>query len=287
MKQNCYYLIVNLNKENALQCASDAAHALAKMGQTVLVEEQVAPLLKGCPVMAMPHQQALQACQIVIAIGGDGTMIHAAIEACIADRPIVGINSGRLGFLTQIEHPFTGELEALVHGEYTIQQRTVLRADIHTSEVVTSAYAFNDVVVFRGDTGTMIDMQVQRQGRHFATYRADGLIFATATGSTAYSLSAGGAIVEPTVDCLLMTPICPHSLQDRGVILDAQEALTLHLVKQNTSPSATVAIDGTILAHLHEGDELTIAKAARYVQFIQLHTSDFYKTVGMKFRSDI
>ena len=143
-------------------------------------------------------------------------------------------------------------------------------------------YAVNDIVIARNSVGNMVDMEIERDSAPFASYRADGLIFATPTGSTAYSMSAGGAIVDPNMDCLIMTPICPHSLGDRSVVLDGQSPLQLQLVAKNSFPQAGVAVDGELVADMDEHSRLVVRSAEQKVSFIQLNDISFYKTLGKK-----
>ena len=277
------YLVVNLNKQNAPVCAADAAHELSVLGCQVLVSPEVKrlPGLLGC--VAMDEGEAMQSCDIVLSIGGDGTMIHTAIAALAYNKPIIGINSGRLGYLTQIDYPFCYSIKKLLKGHYTIQKRTVLEAELLDAAGKRSVYyAVNDIVIARNSVGNMVDMEIERDSAPFASYRADGLIFATPTGSTAYSMSAGGAIVDPNMDCLIMTPICPHSLGDRSVVLDGQSPLQLQLVAKNSFPQAGVAVDGELVADMDEHSRLVVRSAEQKVSFIQLNDISFYKTLGKK-----
>ena len=277
------YLVINLDKQNAADCAADAARELSACGCTVLVVPRVAhlPGLSGCTVLTEPD--ALQSCDLVITIGGDGTMIHTAIDALEYDKPIIGINSGRLGYLTQIDYPFGDSIQKLASGHYTIQERTVLEACFTGRDGSSRTYhAVNDIVIARSSVGSMIDIEIERDSSPFASYRADGLIFATPTGSTAYSMSAGGAIVDPSMDCLIMTPICPHSLGDRSVVLAGQSPLSVQLITKNTRPNAGVAVDGEIVEQMDETARLVVYAAQRRSKFVQLNDISFYKTLGKK-----
>ena len=276
-------LVVNLDKANAAACAREAAAALLGYGAEVLLTPELDQVLQipGCHVLG--EREAMQACDAAISIGGDGTMIHTALAALEFDKPVIGINSGRLGYLTQIEPPFGDSLAKLAAGQFEIQPRTVLSVKAYQPDgSVCHYHALNDVVIARKMVASMIDIEVFRSGAPFASYRADGLIFATPTGSTAYSMSAGGAIVDPGMDCLIVTPICPHSLADRSVVLSPDASLEVRLITRNTPPDAGVAVDGATICPMVEGSRLEISAAARKSRFIQLSASSFYQTLGKK-----
>ncbi len=278
-----FYLVVNLDKANAADCAAEAAAELLHCGAEVLLTPELNTVLNCSGCQVLDEREAMQSCDAAISIGGDGTMIHTALDALEFDRPVIGINSGRLGYLTQIEPPFGDSLQKLAAGQFGIQPRTVLSVTVRQPDGSTcQSYALNDVVIARQMVASMIDIEVFRGGAAFASYRADGLIFATPTGSTAYSMSAGGAIVDPGMDCLIVTPICPHSLADRSVVLGPDAPLEVRLVTRNTPPDAGVAVDGTTICPMVDGTRLEISAAARKSRFIQLSASSFYQTLGKK-----
>ena len=277
------YLIVNLTKENAPSCARDAIALLCQAGAQVILTPETAVALGEQEPLRLPDKEAMEACDIAISIGGDGTLLHAAIDALMFDKPVIGINSGRLGYLTQIERPLENSLSKLAAGQFSIQPRTVLEAEILQKDGSRQhLFAINDIVIARNTVANMIDIEVERGRISFASYRADGLIIATPTGSTAYSMSAGGAIVDPNMECLIMTPICPHSLADRSVVLTAREPLHVRLITRNTMPDAGVSVDGAAPLPMVDGTELYIYASAKRSLFVQLDDVSFYKTLGQK-----
>ena len=277
------YLIVNLTKENAPSCARDAIASLCRAGAKVILAHETAAALGVQGHLQLSGREAMEACDIVVSIGGDGTLLHAAIDALPFDKPVIGINSGRLGYLTQIERPFDDSLSKLASGRFSIQPRTVLEAEIQQKDGSRQhRFAINDIVIARNTVANMIDIEVERGKISFASYRADGLIIATPTGSTAYSMSAGGAIVDPNMECLIMTPICPHSLADRSVVLTAQEPLRVRLVTCNTTPDAGISVDGAAPLPMVDGTELYIYASAKRSLFVQLDDVSFYKALGQK-----
>ena len=278
-----FYLVVNLDKPNAADCAVQAAAELLHYGAEVLLTPELNRVLNLTGVQILSETEAMRNSDAAISIGGDGTMIHTALAALEFDRPVIGINSGRLGYLTQIEPPFGESLRKLANGEFVIQPRTVLAVTVHQPDgKICRSCALNDVVIARQMVASMIDIEVYRNSTAFASYRADGLIFATPTGSTAYSMSAGGAIVDPGMDCLIVTPICPQSLADRSVVLGPDVPLEVRLITRNTPPDAGVAVDGITICPMVEGTRLEISADSRKSKFIQLSASSFYQTLGKK-----
>ncbi|MEG1773363.1 MAG: NAD(+)/NADH kinase, partial [Oscillospiraceae bacterium] len=216
----------NLKLATAPECTRQVIGRLRGCGLTPLLEESTAAALDITEVMTGTADQLLPFCDALIAIGGDGAIFHSAIDALRYSKPILGINSGRLGFLSQLEAGDLSPLERLKSGDYSIMNRMVLRVRTHgmADEV---RYAINDVVMSRSHLGRIIDLEVRCGDQLVGIYRADGLIFATPTGSTAYSLSAGGPIVDPSVESILMTPTCPHSLYNRSIVFSSDKRLSV------------------------------------------------------------
>ena len=172
-----FYLVVNLDKANAADCAAEAAAELLRCGAEVLLTPELNAVLNCSGCQVLDEREAMQSCDAAISIGGDGTMIHTALDALEFDRPVIGINSGRLGYLTQIEPPFGDSLQKLAAGQFGIQPRTVLSVTVRQPDGSTcQSYALNDVVIARQMVASMIDIEVFRGGAAFASYRADGLI---------------------------------------------------------------------------------------------------------------
>ena len=177
-----FYLVVNLDKPNAADCAAQAAAKLLHYGAEVLLTPELNRVLNLTGVQILSETEAMRNSDAAISIGGDGTMIHTALAALEFDRPVIGINSGRLGYLTQIEPPFGESLRKLANGEFVIQPRTVLAVTVHQPDgKICRSCALNDVVIARQMVASMIDIEVYRNSTAFASYRADGLIFATPT----------------------------------------------------------------------------------------------------------
>lgn len=224
----------------------------------------------------------LERCDMVIALGGDGTMIHCATRAALFDKPVLGINTGRLGFMAGLEINELSALSDLIEGNYDTEQRMLLDIAVCSDDGTAQYHALNEAVISRGALSRMVELQVENHGEPVARYKADGVIVATPTGSTAYSLSAGGPVVDPALNCLLLTPICPHSLYNRPYIFDEQACLTLAPCgKRETSP-LYLTVDGETMVPLGENSTITITRSAIRACLIKLKHKPFYEVLNQK-----
>ena len=215
---------------------------------------------------------------LLVALGGDGTMLRCAEKAAALDVPMLGINLGTVGFLAEMEpEGLTAALDRLLRGDYSEERRAMLSVCYRESRFL----ALNDAVISRGAYPRLIRVQARLDDAWAGDYRADGLVVATPTGSTGYSLSAGGPIIAPGVDCMLITPICPHSLQHRPQVVPGNASVTLTL--QADEPIvASLQVDGQHCAHLREGDTVTIARAKEEVRLIRMRETGFFDLVHQK-----
>ena len=217
---------------------------------------------------------------LVLAVGGDGTMLGAAQSALRWDVPVLGFNLGTLGFLTEADPgDLSGVVTRLVGGEYEVEERSTVTARIEER----TATGINDVVIEKIDSTRLISLAVVIDGTEFATYRADGLIIATPTGSTAYSFSAGGPIVDPGVDALVLSPVASHSLFDRSLVLPS--AATIDITVTRDRP-VRVNVDKTGLGHVREGETVTVTRGERSARFVTFGPSSFPTLVRDKFGLD-
>ena len=225
----------------------------------------------------------LRDADLLVCFGGDGPILHASKAATKAGIPVLGVNIGTMGFMAELESSELKELRRLADDDFSVEPRMMLhvRAE-HEGRVILEEDALNDAVITKGAVARVVQMSVQGDGVDMMSFSGDGLIVCTPTGSTAYSMSAGGAIVDPGMDCLIVTPICPHSLADRSVVLGPDAPLEVRLVTRNTPPDAGVAVDGTTICPMVDGTRLEISAAARKSRFIQLSASSFYQTLGKK-----
>ncbi len=219
-----------------------------------------------------------QGVDLVVAIGGDGTIMHAAKCAASRALPVLGINSGKLGFLAGLEVNETDRLQALFSGEYEIEERLLLDVTVEGSR--DTHLAMNEAVVSRGALSRLVDLTVISKGQDVMRYRADGVMIATPTGSTAYSLSAGGPVVDPTVSALLLTPICPHSLYARSYVFSAETELTVRPTASDGNTFLTV--DGEREISLLPGQAVTVRRSAMTAKLIRLKKQSFYDILNHK-----
>ena len=221
-------------------------------------------------------------CDCAIAIGGDGTTLNIAKKAAFLNKSALGINAGRLGFMSGIERDELSLLTKLINKEYIIDERAMLKATIEKDgEVLSSHHCLNDIVVSRGNFARLIDVTITCDGRSVSNMRSDGVIISTPTGSTAYSMAAGGPVVSPEADCIIETPICPHSLMDRSIIFSADKELIVTANNdQNNSPIMTV--DGQEAVNLTPGCQIQIKKSDITTKLIKLKPENFYEVLNKK-----
>ena len=264
--------------------ASALLALLAADGRRVLIagEEALPPALAGAERIAEAGLGG--ACDLVIAVGGDGTMLYAVRLVAGHDVPLIGVNRGRLGFLTDISpDDMAGHLQAILSGRYLAEPRRLLEAYIVHADGRRSGpmVALNDVVLTKHLTGRMLDVITWIDGRYLNTHGGDGLIIATATGSTAYALSCGGPIIQPNVDALVLAPICPHTLSDRPLVLPATSRIET-CVEPRFDVRAQVICDGWALGDLDPGDRLHVQAAPRPVTLLHPDNHDFYEILRSK-----
>jgi NAD+ kinase len=245
-------------------------------------EKELLPPGDGAPVL---EPDLVAGLDLLITLGGDGTLLRGARLAVPHGIPVLGINLGHLGFLTSLGRAEVEEgLRALVEGRAVPDERMVLdtRAEGEGGVVHGSYLAFNDAVLHRGGVARMIRMTVFAHDEEVGTYSADGIILSTPTGSTAYSLSAGGPIVSPAVDCIVATPICPHTLAVRPLILSAAERVTVEVL--SPSEELILTIDGQEGARLLPGDRLVVSRAPLPLRLVRFPGQTFFSTLRRKLR---
>ncbi len=253
---------------------------LTKAGIEVLVATEMALDL---PVSRIAQDELSSQADLMIAVGGDGTMLYAGSLARQSDVPLLGINRGRLGFLADVTpDEMLSSVDHILNGEYSVESRLLLQAELRRENGETvSGTAFNDVVLQRSETGRMVDFEASVAGQFVNTHSGDGLIVATPTGSTAYALSCGGPIIEPQLDAVVIVPICPHTLTDRPIVIAANQQIEVKLL-QREDIGAGVAIDGHSIGAIAAGDVLTINAAGRRIQLIHPPGYDFYEILRSK-----
>ncbi|MBQ2952770.1 MAG: NAD(+)/NADH kinase [Clostridia bacterium] len=267
-------LMVHGRREDAVSRAKQAAEYLLARGVTVTAEDDAAALL-GPEVM--PFSQAHGA-DFIVALGGDGTLLRGAQYALRWDAALLGVNMGRVGFLAEVEPE---GLEAALDAVMTGQYRTELRPLLEVRCGQKGWYALNDVVISRGGYSRLITIDALVDGDSTGRYVADGLIVATPTGSTGYSLSAGGPVISPRVDCMVITPICAHTLQHRPCVVHGGANIRLRLCEEDVQ-RATLEVDGQTCQELQGGMQVDVHKDERALRLIRLRQTRFFQTVRGK-----
>jgi NAD+ kinase len=239
-----------------------------------------------CPaVERRPHGELLHQVDLVIAVGGDGTMLSAARLAAPHGVPVLGVNRGRLGFLADIGPvEMRDRVDEVLNGRFVEDKRAMLQAAlIRPAAAERTAEALNDVVLQKWQTGRLVDFETWIDDRYVNTHGGDGLVIATATGSTAYALSCGGPIVHPDVDALVLAPICPHTLSDRPIIVRRSSTIEVRFVgRQDTQ--AQVTCDGVPLGELAPGDRLVVSPTRLDVTLLHPPDHDYYRILRSKLR---
>lgn len=232
------------------------------------------------PFPACANDELLRAGEVIVALGGDGTIMHTAKRAAAWDKPVLGINCGQLGFMAGLESGEWDQLDILTRGDYAVEERSLLSVSVHLPQGDSLDFeALNEAVVSRGALSRMVDLVVDSDGGTVGRYRADGVIVATPTGSTAYSLSAGGPIVDPAVSCMLMTPVCPHSLHARSYVFSDQAHLSVY---SHRPEPIYLTVDGEEGTAVPAGGVVDITRSRRTARLIRLHDTSFYRVLNQK-----
>ncbi|MDA0679652.1 MAG: NAD(+) kinase [Proteobacteria bacterium] len=234
-------------------------------------------------VMAINAEALPNEVDLIIAVGGDGTMLHAASMTGGIDVPLLGVNHGRLGFLTDVSpDQMLESLDQILGGNYTRESRLRLVSTLELSNgSQISALALNDIVLQRRDTGRMLDFETRIADRYVNTYMGDGLIVATPTGSTAYALSCGGPIIDPQLDAIVVVPICPHTLSVRPIVIPANQAIEVTLLERHDT-SAEISVDGHAMGPFGPSDKLLITPSETRITLIHPPGYDYYEILRSK-----
>lgn len=276
-------LHVNITRANAFEVAVNVCEQLRKLNVKVLMSDKLQDSFGHIGYIRFADDSdCVKNCDILISIGGDGTIIHSAHYAVTYDKPILGINAGRLGFLAGLEKEELELLENLITGNYTIDNRMRLSVKHYIGDELKEEYTcLNDVVIARGISLRLCEISAKNNGKHIFSYLADGLIIATPTGSTAYSLSSGGPVVDTGIESLIITPICNHSLFSRSMIFkpDAQIELTVNN-HENSSP--VFSCDGENGIPMSYDSRIVVTRAQRYTKIIRIKSDSFSEILSHK-----
>jgi NAD+ kinase len=276
-------LVGNARDIRVAECMlSLAAHFHAR-GLRALVDPGVGLAFPAGSVAPCPEQTFAARAELIVAIGGDGTLLYAARLLAGHDVPLLGVNRGRLGFLTDVSPTsMLEDIDSVLAGRYSEDRRSLLAARLERHAAAPAeALALNDVVVNKWETGRTMDFETSINGRFVNSHSGDGMVIATATGSTAYALSCGGPIVEPDLDVWVLAPICPHTLSDRPVVVRAGSEIQLKMADR-MGCHAQVTCDGTALGDLDQGDTLFVQGADAQITLLHPPGYDYYRLLRSK-----
>ena len=263
------------------QALDDIAHFLMDLGCDVVVEADTAANMGLQNHVTMDVADIGRSCDLCLVVGGDGTMLGIGRQLAPYGVPLIGINQGRLGFITDIPlGQFQNALTTMLAGEFEEDERSLMQGKVlRDGHTVFAALAMNDVVVNRGATSGMVELKVSVDGVFVANQRADGLIISTATGSTAYSLSAGGPLLHPSIAGWVMVPIAPHTLSNRPIVLSDTATITIEVV---SGRDASANFDMQSMASLLQGDQIVVTQSQHKVRFLHPKGWTYFDTLRQK-----
>lgn len=278
-------LVFHRLRPNAIALARDIAAWAHQAGCNVVCDESdVDAIAQGghSPVTA---SNSFRVADLLVSVGGDGTMLRAVHSLNGTPVPVMGVNVGLLGYLTNVEPEMTlGALDQWLRGtegtSFHYDDRMMLRVSIQNGSTKQSWLALNEVVLEKQQSGHTVRLGVDIDGTHFVTYSADGLIIATPTGSTAYALSARGPVLSPRLNALLMTPVSPHMMFDRSLVLDPREEVVIEVMGQRP---VEIAIDGVAVHTLLEGDRVSVVAATERARLLRFNDNRFHQILRSKF----
>ncbi len=274
-------ILANPNKNGVNQIIEKLCESLEREKLTPVLEAETARLINA--ENGVEASALASTCDLVAVLGGDGTMLNAANQLGPADIPVAGINVGTLGFLTTCtDRELDIFAKAVADKNYTLIKRMQLRATITSANGEKKSFrALNEVTLARGQTGRLVEVDAWVDGELLNHYRADGLIVATTTGSTAYSLSAGGPLIAPKAEVFVITPICPHSLSNRSLVVSDNSVVELAPAADAECPMF-LTVDGRDVMAIHQGDRVQVEQAGHALPLLRLDGRNFYSTLRQK-----
>ncbi len=275
-------IVVNLQKVNSAIALKGVIEQLKKHKVSYLIDSAAGAHF-GYEDNLISNEELYKASDIIIAIGGDGTIIHTAKQAALYNKPIIGINSGRVGYIASLELGELDLLENVISGDYTIENRMMLEAYV-SSEPEKKYYCLNDVVINKATSSKILDMTVLNSDDKIISFRSDGAVIATPTGSTAYAMSAGGPVTDPAVDCIILVPICAMSMYSRGFVLPSDSDINLE-ISYSDGVSAVVKFDGNNSLILKPDETVNVKRANKLcAKLIRIKNESFYHTLKNKMK---
>jgi NAD+ kinase len=274
-------LIGNSEKVSAADAVKGAARLIEVAGRTIYSDPPTHRLAHLKAVVLADAAALARQVDLLVVFGGDGTMLRVAREIAGSRTPVLGVNIGGLGFLTAVTSSNLPQaLRCVWNGQFKFESRVLIQASGHCGGRLVTQTALNDIVISRGIASRLVELEVRVDGDPLTRYRCDGLIVSSPTGSTAYSLAAGGAVVFPTADVFALTPICPHTLSNRSLILPLTATIEVKVISPR--PATILSADGQVVSELAVGDTITIRRARRTVRLMHLAGASFCETLRRK-----
>ncbi len=281
-------LIANFNIREKASAAIQVAEKISSFCSEIVISEvykdRIFRMHAHSPeFIYTPADDLYVGVDMVVVLGGDGFILEAARRASVENVPILGINLGRIGYMTELEIDELDLIEKVFAGEYTIDERTMISVEVVSKDgtLRSESYALNEAVVANGSTARIIDLRLSDNGVLVSDFRADGLVIATPTGSTAYSLSAGGPIVDPKLNCFCVTPICPHSLLARPLVFSDTARLEVKNICVREK-LLHLTLDGRVTYDLYYGDTAIITRSKLTTKLIRVKETNFYTKIRTK-----
>ena len=273
------YIISNLNREAVIPATEELLELLEKYQIRAFMDRSVKKWIKNEKVSFSDDAKEMADVDLVFVVGGDGTILRAAKRAVVYDKPILGINAGRLGFLSDIETEDLPVIEKLIKAGCPIENRMALMVSVGDQ----SFYAVNDVYVTKTEPGKISELYVECDNREVCRYRADGIVLATPEGSTAYSMSAGGPVLDTKLNAIIMTPVCPHSLISCSIVFSPDKTITIGSSFNGDDDRIHVVVDGDIVSNLQKNEKVTVCPSDRAIRFVNISGRGFYEVLNQKF----
>ena len=279
------YVVPNAQRPQTIQVAARAAEILLEKGCAVYMEQNARQTDAPQEIQYATVDECCETADVIITVGGDGSILHSAMVSLPYGKPILGINVGRCGFLATCEPDQMEEvLGRIVRGEYQIDSRSLLQVSVMEGETVHELYALNDVIIRNGRVQHAIDVAITCDGIPVQNYRGDGVIVATPTGSTAYSMSAGGPILDARLKALVLTPICPHSLQSSAMVFSADRSLQV-ILDSSYPEEVLVTCDGRTGFSLNVGAKIVVTLSDKHIDLISFSEAEQFQAIDKKLRN--
>lgn len=279
-------ICASVKKQKSIDVLPEVVDALLEYENEIYMLSDIKRSYFDERVSYCENEDIIGACDLIMTVGGDGAILKWGKRAAKYDKPLIGINTGRLGFMTTLEPDSLHKLSILMAGTYSVSRRMMMNSEIRAGGITINNTALNDVVLFKDISSKLPEYIVKINGKTVTKIRADGLIFSTPTGSTAYALSAGGTIIEPTVECIQLTTLCAHSLFNRPMIFSGNDIISVSC-RQYEGSQANITVDGGEPIPFSEGDELILTKSDKALRLIDIDGNSFYEAVRDKLMTPI